>query len=58
MEEKSAEFMQILCTGGFGFAKSWFQSRRRAFNLKETDIRMALGCGGGHSTYNLVRVFD
>jgi hypothetical protein len=58
MEEKSAEFVQILSTWGRGWSPHGCQARARAFDLKRADITTPLGCGAGCSNYNLMRVFD
>jgi hypothetical protein len=58
MEEKSAEFLQILWASGAGWPARGGESRNGAFDGGRTDITTPLGCGHGCSIYNLVRVFD
>jgi len=58
MEEKSAKFMQILCSQGFWLPTHGWRSHAGAFDVKQTDTRMLSGCGADRSIYNLVRAFD
>jgi hypothetical protein len=59
MEEKSAGFVEFIYVGEGGRPTpiGW-HSRPWTFDLKRTDTTMPLGCGAGHSSYNLLRVFD
>ncbi|HYY35602.1 MAG TPA: hypothetical protein VE867_04435 [Candidatus Binatia bacterium] len=58
MEEKSAEFMQILWAPGGGWFRQWLPIARWNFRLQADKYTTPIGCGAGRSIYNLVRVFD
>jgi hypothetical protein len=54
MEEKSAEFVQILWPGRRG-DPTVANPAQELSDLRQTDITTPLGCGAGCSIYNLVR---
>jgi hypothetical protein len=55
MEEKSAEFVQILWVRRRPARSMVANHALELFDLRQTDITTPLGCGAGCSIYNLVR---